>query len=135
MTGNHSNPDSIRLDKWLWAARFFKTRTLATEAVTRGKVLVNGSRAKSSRRIQVNDMLLIRKGPYEWKVVVENLSEKRGPAKDAIRLYSESGSSINKRNNLSRIMQLDRLSRPTTDKRPDKKERRKLLTFKKLGDR
>jgi len=134
MTSNLSNPQSIRIDKWLWAARFFKTRALASEAVSRGKVLVNGSQAKSSRRVHVHDMLLIRKGPYEWQVTVENLCDKRGPARDAINLYRESEASINARKKMSRIMQFDRLARPTTDKRPDKKERRKLLSFKKLID-
>ncbi|MGW8246750.1 MAG: RNA-binding S4 domain-containing protein [Acidiferrobacterales bacterium] len=127
--------DSVRLDKWLWAARFFKNRTLASEAITRGKVMVNGGGAKTSRRIRVNDKILIRKGPYEWQVVVEKLSENRGPARDAINLYSESETSINARKAISRTIQLDRLARPITDKRPDKKERRKLLSFKKGVDK
>lgn len=134
MTINNSIPESVRLDIWLWAARFFKNRTLASEAISRGRVMVNGSRAKSSRRIHINDKILIRKGPYEWQIEVENLSEKRGPARDAINLYSESESSINTRKATSRIMRLDRLARPTTDKRPDKKERRKLVSFKKQVD-
>lgn len=127
--------DSVRLDKWLWAARFFKNRTLASEAITRGKVMVNGGGAKTSRRIRVNDKILIRKGPYEWQVVVEKLSENRGPARDAINLYSESETSINARKAISRTIQLDRLALPITDKRPDKKERRKLLSFKKGVDK
>lgn len=127
--------DSVRLDKWLWAARFFKTRALASEAVTRGKVLVNGNRSKSSRRIHLNDELQIRKGPYEWHVSVEGLSENRGPARDAVNLYTESETSISARETTSRMMQLDRLARPTTDTRPDKKERRKLVSFKKLVGR
>lgn len=126
--------DSVRLDKWLWAARFFKTRALASEAVSRGKVLVNGNRSKSSRRIRINDELLIRKGPYEWQISVENLSENRGPARDAIKLYSESETSVSARKKLSKALQLDRLSRPTINKRPDKKERRKLASLKKRAD-
>jgi ribosome-associated heat shock protein Hsp15 len=127
--------DSVRLDKWLWAARFFKTRALASEAIVRGKVLVNGNRSKSSRHIHINDELQIRKGPYEWQVSVEGLSENRGPARDAVKLYSESETSISARKKLSKALQLDRLSRPTINKRPDKKERRKLVSFKKLVDR
>ncbi|MDX5150954.1 MAG: S4 domain-containing protein [Acidiferrobacterales bacterium] len=135
MASKNSEFASVRLDKWLWAARFFKNRTLAAESITRGNVMVNGGRAKSSRRIRVNDKLLIRKGPYEWQVVVEKLSENRGPARDAISLYSESDTSIDARKAVSRIIQLDRLARPMTDKRPDKKERRKLLLFKKRVDK
>lgn len=132
MKNSDNDIASVRLDKWLWAARFFKTRALASDAVARGKVLVNGNRSKSSRRIHVNDELLIRKGPYEWQISVEGLSENRGPARDAIKLYTESETSIRARKTTSRTLQLDRLARPTTDKRPDKKERRKLVTFKKL---
>ena len=135
MTGKHSEAESVRLDKWLWAARFFKTRALASEAISRGKVLVNGVHAKSSRRIRVNDQLQIKKGPYEWLVSVEKLSEIRGPARDAIELYCESGSSLEARKNLSRLIQFDRLSRPVTDGRPDKKERRRLLFLKKTTNK
>jgi len=135
MTGKHPDFESVRLDKWLWAARFFKTRALASEAISRGKVLVNGSHAKSSRRIRVNDQLQIKKGPYEWQVSVEKLAEIRGPAREAIELYRESGSSLEARKSLSRIIQFDRLSRPVTDGRPDKKERRKMLFLKKTTDK
>lgn len=124
----------MRLDKWLWAARFFKTRVLASEAIAHGKVTVNGSRAKSSRSVRINDELRIRKGPYEWRVSIKGFSEKRGPAREAVNMYSESEASLEARESLSKILQLDRLSRPTTDGRPDKKERRKLLSFKKQGD-
>jgi ribosome-associated heat shock protein Hsp15 len=135
MQNKYSESESIRLDKWLWAARFFKTRALASEAISRGKVLVNGIHAKSSRRIRVNDQLQIKKGPYEWLVSVEKLSEIRGPARDAIELYCESGSSLEARKNLSRLIQFDRLSRPVANGRPDKKERRRLLFLKKTSSK
>ena len=80
----------IRLDKWLWAARFFKTRSLAADAVETGKVEVNGERAKRAKQLQVGDSLRIRLGPYHHLVTVRALSERRGPASVAATLYEES---------------------------------------------
>lgn len=80
----------IRLDKWLWAARFFKTRALAADAVETGKVEVNGERAKRAKQLQVGDSLRIRLGPYHHLVTVRALSERRGPASVAATLYEES---------------------------------------------
>jgi len=131
MTHRDVEPDGVRLDKWLWAARFYKTRSLAAEALSRGKILVNGSPAKSSRRIRVGDRLGIRKGPYEWELEVTGLSEKRGPASEAVTLYQEPETSVSERQRVSKILQSDRLSRPIVDGKPDKKERRKLLSIKK----
>src|SRR5438876_7196279 len=82
--------DSVRLDRWLWAARFFKTRALASAAIAGGKVHVNGTRAKPAKQLRVGDSLRLRIGPYEWLVTVCALSERRGPAKDAQLLYEES---------------------------------------------
>src|SRR5215211_3437272 len=79
----------VRLDKWLWAARFFKTRALASEAVAGGKVQVNGDRAKRARPLQVGDEVRVRQGPYEHFVVVRALSSHRGPAAAAAELYEE----------------------------------------------
>jgi ribosome-associated heat shock protein Hsp15 len=78
--------DVVRLDKWLWAARFFKTRALAAEAVAGGKVQVNGVRAKRSKHLKVGDQIRIRKGPYEHHLTVRTLSERRGPARLAEQL-------------------------------------------------
>ena len=80
----------IRLDKWLWSARFFKTRSLAADAVETGKVEVNGERAKRAKQLQVGDSLRIRLGPYHHLVTVRALSERRGPASVAATLYEES---------------------------------------------
>src|SRR2546421_5595583 len=80
----------VRLDRWLWAARFFKTRVLAAAAVAGGKVHVNGTRAKPAKQLQVGDALRIRVGPYEWLVSVQELSQRRGPPRDAQELYNES---------------------------------------------
>ena len=79
----------VRLDKWLWAARFFKTRSLASEAIAGGKVQVNGDRAKRARPIQVGDEVRVRHGPYEHLVIVRALSARRGPASMAAELYEE----------------------------------------------
>jgi ribosome-associated heat shock protein Hsp15 len=81
------NSERVRLDRWLWAARFFKTRALAAAAVAGGKVHVNGTRAKPAKQLQVGDALRIRLGPYEWLVTVRGLSERRGPPKTAHALY------------------------------------------------
>src|SRR5579862_965223 len=79
----------VRLDKWLWAARFFKTRSAAAQAIDGGKVDANGERAKRSRLVQLGDVLVLRRPPYEHQVVVRGLSETRGPAKEATLLYEE----------------------------------------------
>ena len=89
--------EPTRIDKWLWAARFFKTRSLAAEAVTGGKIDVNGARTKSSRIMRIGDQLSIRRGPYEWTVVVKGVAKLRGPAAEAQLLYEETEDSIRKR--------------------------------------
>ena len=81
--------DRVRLDKWLWAARFYKTRSLASEAIAAGQVQVNGDRAKRARPLQVGDEVRVRQGPYEHLVVVRALSARRGPAAAAAELYEE----------------------------------------------
>jgi ribosome-associated heat shock protein Hsp15 len=81
--------DRVRLDKWLWAARFYKTRSLASDAIAGGKVQVKGDRAKRSRPLQPGDEVRIRQGPYEYRVVVRALSERRGPAAAAALLFEE----------------------------------------------
>ena len=81
--------EPTRIDKWLWAARFFKTRSLAAEAVTGGKIDVNGTRAKPSRIMRLGDKLSIRRGLYEWTVVVKGLAKLRRPAPGAQLLYEE----------------------------------------------
>ncbi len=88
---------AVRLDKWLWAARFFKTRSLATEAIDRGRVRVDGEPVKPARNVKVNDKLLIDNGSDRWEVIVAALSDKRGPAPVARELYFETEESISKR--------------------------------------
>jgi len=82
--------ERVRLDRWLWAARFFKTRALSAAAVAGGKVHVNGTRAKPAKQLQAGDAVRVRVGPYEWLVTVRALSERRGPPAAAHALYEES---------------------------------------------
>lgn len=122
---------SVRLDKWLWAARFFRTRALAAEAVSRGHVHVNHSSARPSRNVHLNDELEIRKGPYVWSVTIDRVSASRGSATVAATLYSEYPESIAKRKTLAQQLRLDRLSRPDSGGRPDKHQRQAILKLKK----
>jgi ribosome-associated heat shock protein Hsp15 len=121
---------TVRLDKWLWAARFYKTRTLAAEAIAGGKVQVNGDRAKRARPLQVGDDIRIRLGPYEHLIVVRVLSERRGPASQAATLYEERPESRAAREQLA--VQLKSLhSAFVPDRgRPTKKERREIERLK-----
>jgi ribosome-associated heat shock protein Hsp15 len=122
---------TLRLDKWLWAARFFKTRTLAAAAVAGGKVKLNGERVKAAKAIRPNDVLSIHIGPYEYVVRVRALSARRGPALQAAKLYEESESSQAARKELvTRLAAERRLVTPPKG-RPSKKERRQIIRFKK----
>lgn len=116
----------VRLDRWLWAARWFKTRALATQAVTGGKVHLNGRRVKPATDLRVGDDLRIVKGPYTFAVVVRDLAERRGSAKDAALLYEETEESLEARE-LRRIQMRDMPVPSYEGKgRPTKRERRKL---------
>jgi ribosome-associated heat shock protein Hsp15 len=87
-------PDTLRLDKWLWSARFFKTRSLAVEEIGKGRIDVNGNAAKPSRELRPGDTVVLRHGPVERTVVVRGLSAQRGPAPVAQKLYEETAESI-----------------------------------------
>lgn len=121
--------DKIRIDKWLWAARFYKTRALASEAVNGGKVHLNGQRIKASRSVKVNDIYEIQRGFEKMTVVVLALSQRRGSASIAQTLYRETDDSINLREKESERRKLARLQIPVIDHRPNKRERRKLRSF------
>jgi ribosome-associated heat shock protein Hsp15 len=119
--------DRVRLDKWLWAARFFKTRSLATEAVTGGKVEVNGERAKPAKAIKPGDEVRLRLAPYEHILIVRALAERRGPASVAQTLYQETEASRQTRERLAEQMRLAPGTFVYEDKgRPTKKDRREL---------
>lgn len=122
--------DVVRLDKWLWAARFFKTRGLATEAINGGHVHLNGVRGKPSRAVKVDDELRITKGAVEFVVAVLILSAKRGPATVAQTLYEESESSKEAREEYGeqrRLMAASGMHAP--QKRPNKRDRRHIVRF------
>lgn len=119
----------VRLDKWLWAARFFKTRTLAMEAIVGGKVHVNGNRGKAAHGVTIGDQLRIRKGPYEFIVMIKELSTRRGPAPAARQLYEETAESRATREQLAELHRLSALATPHSDKRPNKKQRRQINRF------
>ena len=125
--------ESIRIDKWLRAARFFKTRSLAADAVTGGKIDVNGARAKPSRIMRLGDKLSIRRGPYESTVVVKGLAKLRGPASEAQLLYEETEESIRRRELTSAQLKLERPPEFHSPGRPSKKDRRAVLRFTKRG--
>lgn len=127
---NEMAEDRVRIDKWLWAARFFKTRSMAAQAVTGGKVHVNGARIKPARMVQPGEELRIRRGELEFIVIVQAVSDKRRPAKEAQLLYVETEESIRQRENTreqKRLEAADRMYGPM--KRPDKRERRKIRKF------
>ncbi len=127
---NSEESDRVRLDKWLWAARFFKTRSLATEAVTGGKVEVNGERAKPAKAIKPGDEVRVRLGPYEHILIVRTLAERRGSAAMAQALYEESDASREAREKLSAQLKLAPAAFVFEEKgRPTKRDRRELSRF------
>lgn len=119
--------ERIRIDKWLWAARFFKTRALAADAVNGGKVHLDGQRIKASRAVKVDDVYDIQRGFDRLTVVVEQLSDRRGPASVAQTLYRETEQSIARRQKEVEQRQMARMQKPVLDHRPKKRERRKLF--------
>jgi len=125
-----SADDRVRLDKWLWAARFFKTRSAATEAVDGGKVEVNGERAKPAKAIKPGDELRLRLGPYEHILIVRGLAERRGPASVAQGLYEETAASRDARERLAAQLKMAPATFVFEEKgRPTKKDRRDLTRF------
>jgi len=119
----------IRIDKWLWAARFYKTRSLASEAIKGGKVSVNRHRAKPSREVELGDTLVLRQGFDEKTVIVQALSDKRGPATVAQQLYQETAGSIQKREKEKELRKLAAVQRPHGEGRPTKRSRRQIHRF------
>ena len=119
---------TVRLDKWLWAARFYKTRKLATEAIQGGHVHLNGVRVKPARSILVDDELVITKGLYKFTIIVIGLSDKRGSAAIAQQLYQETEQSKQLREQLNIQRKNQLIVAPK--KRPDKRERAKIIRFK-----
>ena len=119
----------VRLDKWLWASRFFKTRTLAAEAVAGGKVHIGGQRVKPAHVVRPGEILRIRRDPDEYTVVVRALSDRRQSAREAVLLYEETAESRQRREELGEQRRLQRLSSPASAGRPTKQDRRRIVRF------
>lgn len=124
-----NNQNTVRLDRWLWAARFFKTRALASEAVSGGKVHLAGNRIKPSRKVKLNDCYEIQRGYERYEVIVTDVSDRRGPASAAQNLYRETEGSIERRVDEAEKRKLAMMQRPRSSTRPDKKQRRKIRQF------
>lgn len=122
--------DKVRIDKWLWAARFYKTRSLATDAVDGGKIQINGESVKPAKAVRIGDEVRIRTGPYEYVVVVQGLAERRGSPAVAQALYEERADSVAARERLREQLRLAPAAFTYEEKgRPTKKDRRELQRF------
>lgn len=124
------HPDSIRLDKWLWACRFYKTRTLAKNMIDGGKVHYNGQRCKASKMVEVGASIKLAQGYDEKTVIVKGLAEKRLAARLAQALYEETSDSLALRQERAELRKTNSLYAPHPDTKPDKKMRRQLLLIK-----
>ncbi len=123
-----------RLDKWLWAARFFKTRPLAASAINGGKVHLNGDRVKPSRNVKAGDQLQITRGQFEFKITIVGLNKNRRPAVEAQALYIEDEKSAQKRKELAQSLKILNANMPHSEKRPSKKQRRQIVKFKRAEE-
>ena len=122
--------NEVRLDEWLWAARFYKTRSIAKAMIEGGKVHYNGQRAKVSKNVEIGAMIKLRQGSDEKEIEVIALSDQRRGAPEAQLLYQETAQSVKKREEMAWARKNNALSMPHPDRRPNKKERRDLLKFK-----
>ena len=122
--------DKVRIDKWLWAARFFKTRSLARNAISGGKVHLNGARVKPGRPVSIQDSLRIQRGEEEYVISVLLLNDRRGPASEAQQMYQEGEESRLKREADAEARSLTRAAKFNREGRPDKKQRRKIIQFR-----
>ncbi|HDR1211981.1 TPA: ribosome-associated heat shock protein Hsp15, partial [Pasteurella multocida] len=126
----HEKEDDVRLDKWLWAARFYKTRTLAKDMIDGGKVHYNGQRTKPNKTVEIGGVIKLRQGNDEKEVEVLALSTQRRGAPEAQLLYQETEKSLEQRAKMAIARKINALTMPHPDRRPNKKERRDLLKFK-----
>jgi ribosome-associated heat shock protein Hsp15 len=129
MNEKTDSEETMRLDKWLWCARFFKTRSQAATAINGSKIKIGNSIPKPSRTIQAGDQLRIRKGPYQFDITVLKLSAHRRSADEATSLYEESQESFETRELLSTQLKTEAAMYPKTRGRPTKRDRREILRF------
>ena len=129
---NEGKHGKVRLDKWLWAARFYKTRSISRDAIDGGKVHVNGQRVKPSRDAQLDDIITLRHGIDEKTVVIKALSSNRLSAPDAQKLYEETQESLQKREEEAAKRKALRGSNPLFEGRPDKKQRRDIHKLRQM---
>ncbi len=127
---NNAAQPTVRLDKWLWAARFYKTRSLAKAMIDGGKVHYNQQRVKPNKEVKVGDSIRLSQGNVQKEIIILGVTEKRGPAPDAQKLYKETEASITKREQIAEARKYGALSMPNPERRPTKKERRELIEFK-----
>lgn len=129
-----SRDENVRLDKWLWSARLYKTRSLATVAINGGKVHVNGARVKPSREARIGDVISLTRGEELLELVVTGLSARRGKAAEAQSLYEETAGSKEVRAARSALRKSRGLKNPAPEKRPDKRDRRHIIKFTRKGE-
>ena len=135
MSTNAEKPNtSTRIDRWLWCARWFKTRTLAVNAIDNGRVLLNGVRPKPSKPVHIGDTLQIRRPPYTWEISVTGISEKRVSAKIAAELYQETVASLEQREQLQQKLSLQVIIDTPRSGKLNKKERREREKFKRTHE-
>lgn len=127
---NDKKSDSVRLDKWLWAARFYKTRSLARDMINGGKVHYNGARSKSSKLVELGATIKLARGYDEMTIVVKSLNDQRRGAPEAQLMYEETQESTTKREERSEARKQMQLYAPRPESKPDKKQRRQLVNFK-----
>ncbi|CEO40599.1 ribosome-associated heat shock protein Hsp15 [Photobacterium kishitanii] len=133
MSQNTSNIKQVRLDKWLWAARFYKTRSIARTMIDGGKVQYNGQRSKPSKIIELGAMVKLRQGNDEKIIIIEQISDCRRGAPEAQLLYQETAQSIATREQTAKMRKLNAYDNPSPEKRPDKKQRRDIMRFKNIN--
>lgn len=127
---NQPSIEPVRLDKWLWAARFYKTRSMAREMIDGGKVHYNGQRTKPGKIVELHALVKLRQGNEERTIEILEISSQRRGAPEAQRLYCETTESIEQREKIALARKMNALTMPHPERRPDKKERRTLLKFK-----
>lgn len=130
-TKSSDKPECMRLDKWLWCARFYKTRSIAANAIKSGKIRIHGERPRPAKTISPGDTVLIRKDAFNYEIIIRKLPRARLSACMAILLYEESDESIQNRQQTGRQLKVEAAMFPRTIGRPTKRDRRDLMKFKK----